>query len=264
VRRFLVFAIMLAAAAVTARAQEWNKSFTVSGRPQIVVEADDGNVIVNAGAASQVAVRVQVIGWRLDDDVKVGASQSGNRIEITVRKRSGFAGLFGSHSIRITLSAPPESDLALHTKDGNVEISDIRGRQQLRTGDGNITLRGVEGAVSCDTGDGNIHAEGRFDEFNARTGDGNIDARVRAGSKMSGGWSISTGDGNVRLELPSSLAANLDAHTGDGHVRSDLPLTVSGSMSERAIRGQLNSGGPTLEVRTGDGDIRLVKTVGSL
>ena len=113
-------------------------------------------------------------------------------------------------------------------------------------------------------GDGNVVADGRFDEFSARTGDGNIDATIRSGSKMSSSWTMHTGDGNLHLALPANFAANIDAHSGDGHVQSELPITVSGIFRENGLRGQMNGGGPTLELRTGDGDIRLTKVMGSL
>src|SRR5712664_2200001 len=50
------------------------------------------------------------------------------------------------------------------------------------------------------------------------TGDGSIDARVEPGSKLSGGWSIRTGDGSVDLVLPADLQASIDASTNDGHI----------------------------------------------
>jgi DUF4097 and DUF4098 domain-containing protein YvlB len=267
VRKIALCAVVLLVAALAARADDWNKNFPLTGKPQLVVETDDGNITVATGSAQQVQAEVHTTGYRIaNDDVRIEAHQDGNRVELRVRRPNHTFNLgFGSHhSIRVTLTVPPDSDLDLHTKDGNVEAAGVRGRHQIRTGDGNVKLRDVDGAVSVSTGDGNVIADGRFDEFSARTGDGNIDATVRSGSKMSSSWSMHTGDGNVHLALPANFAANIDAHSCDGHVQSELPITVSGSFKENGLRGQMNGGGPTLELRTGDGDIRLTKVTGSL
>jgi hypothetical protein len=257
---------LLVSVAVAARADEWNKNFAVSGKPEVVVEADDGNINIRAGAVQQVSARVTTHGWRIsNDDITVDARQEGNRVEVNVRKRSGsFSHMFGSYGIRIDVDLPANADVTLHTKDGNIDVAGVRGRQQIRTGDGNLHLTDLQGPVSAETGDGNIDLDCRCEALDAHTGDGNIDAAIRPGSKMSGTWTLRTGDGNIRLALPGDFAADLDAHTGDGRVRSDLPLTVSGSFGERDLRGKLNGGGASLEVRTGDGDIRLERQAATM
>jgi hypothetical protein len=37
----------------------------------------------------------------------------------------------------------------------------------------------------------------------------------------------------------------------------DLPVTVRGRISESAVKGTIGSGGPLLQIHTGDGSIRL-------
>ena len=76
---------------------------------------------------------------------------------------------------------------------------------------------------------------------------------------MKSGWVLRTGDGNVRLRLPGDFSANLDAHTGDGHVRSDFPISTNASGERNDLRGKINGGGQTLEIRSGDGTIEIEK-----
>ena len=90
--------------------------------------------------------------------------------------------------------------------------------------------------------------------------DGSVEAEVRAGSKITSPWYVTTGDGGVRLRLPSNFSADLDAHTGDGRIRVEFPITMpAGTMSQSNVRGQLNGGGQPLRVRTGDGSITISK-----
>ncbi len=265
-RKLLLCAAVLMIAGVAARADDWNKTFTVNAKPEVFVNTDDGNVIVVTGGGTQVAAAVHTSGWRISaDEIRVEAQQSGNRIELTVRKAPGMhLEFFGHRSIRIDLTVPTASDLNLTTKDGNIDATGVRGTHQLHSGDGNLRLRSLDGTLRAETGDGNIQLDGRFDVLDLHTGDGNVAAEIARGSKMTGMWTIRTGDGNIRLELPSDFSADIDAHTGDGHVHSNLPLTVSGNINENGLRGKLNAGGSVLELRTGDGDIRLEKAMGAI
>ena len=74
---------------------------------------------------------------------------------------------------------------------------------------------------------------------------------------MGDGWSLHSGDGSVTLSVPPALGAQVFLHSGDGSVRVDLPLRTTGGMHEHTVQGRLNGGGPLLEIRTGDGSIRL-------
>lgn len=236
---------------------DWNHAYQVQGRPQLVVDADDGNVRVNGQSGNAVNIAVHTEGWRIaPDEIEVNARQDGNRITVTLRKHKNGISFRLHTSLEIRVTVPADSDLDVKTRDGNLEVMRVNGTQKLHTGDGNAYLRDANGSIDVDSGDGNLDIEGRFDALSLRTGDGNIVATVREGSMMKTGWSVRTGDGNVSLRLPDKLAADLDAHTGDGHVRSDLPVTAT-SQSENDLRGKLNGGGQPLSIRSGDGTIEI-------
>lgn len=254
----LVFAAFFFCA-IAAPADDWNRAYKVTGRVQMVVDADDGNVTVHSGSGDSVRMSVHSAGWRIGpDEIEVNGRQEGNRVELTLRKhRTG--GIHFQTSLEIHITLPAASDLNIRTKDGNLDISGVKGTHRLHSGDGNADIRDVDGSVDLDTGDGNLRLDGRFDALSLRTGDGNIDAVARAGSKMTSAWTARTGDGNIDLRLPADFAADVDAHTGDGRVRSELPVSTSASNREKELRGKLNGGGQVLSLRTGDGDIDIRK-----
>jgi DUF4097 and DUF4098 domain-containing protein YvlB len=130
----------------------------------------------------------------------------------------------------------------------------------LHSGDGSENLNGVDGKLRASTGDGHIRADGRFDELELKTGDGHVEVRATAGSSLAAGWRLETGDGNVTLELPGELSANVDLHTSDGHIDLDIPITTEGNIRQNDVRGKLNGGGSLLTIRTGDGSIHLRKS----
>jgi DUF4097 and DUF4098 domain-containing protein YvlB len=149
--------------------------------------------------------------------------------------------------------------LNIHTDDGNVRVENVTGNLQFETGDGDVRLRDVEGSLHADTHDGNVEVNGRFNLLSLHTGDGNIDAEVGAATAPQSGWLMRSGDGNIRLKLPDNLGADLDAHTGDGEVNVGFPVTASGVGKENSFRGKINGGGVSIELRTGDGDIKVEK-----
>jgi len=129
----------------------------------------------------------------------------------------------------------------------------------LRSGDGSQTMQAVDGKLHANTGDGHITAEGRFDELDLKTGDGHVEVRAGAGSTLAEEWRVETGDGNVTLEVPGDLAADVSLHTGDGHIDLDMPVMTEGKLKQNEIRGKLNGGGKLMTIHTGDGSIHLRK-----
>lgn len=257
--RHLTLAVLLIFSAALARADEWEHSYPVTGKPQIVVDANDGDVEVAMASSQEVGVRVIAHGWKINNDLQITATQSGNRVEIKLHRSDKVCFGFCFQSIKVEIRAPRESDLDLHSGDGNLRVDDVRGKFQLETNDGDIRIRGTEGLLHANTHDGNIDVEGRFEMLNLRTGDGNIDAHVSATQAPQPGWALRTGDGNIRLSVPDNFAADLDAHTGDGSVKIDFPLTSSGTNRESEVRGKINGGGISIELQTGDGDVRVEK-----
>lgn len=238
-------------------AEEWRKTYTVSGKPDIQVNANDADLRVYTSDRKDVEVIVIADGYKIgDNDVRVTDRQSGDRLVFEV-SRPHHNVLFNFHSkgIRVELNIPRTADLNLHTGDGDIRVQPVTGNLQLDSGDGNIEAMGVAGPLKADTKDGNIRAQGVFTALDLHTGDGNVDAEVDSGSKMNSAWALRTGDGNISLQVPADFGAELDAHTGDGRVNVDVPVTVNGGLRETSIRGKINSGGQYLELRTGDGDI---------
>ena len=274
-------ALVAVFAAGSALADDWNKTFVVTGQPQLRIETDDASVIVRTWDQPKIAVRVTTAGWKIGPgEVEVGQSQAGNRVEITVRtaRRSFPFMSVGRHSIEVDIEAPRQMESDIRTGDGNIEATGLQGETRLRTGDGNIEVTNSQGATRLRTGDGNIVAEslggsleattgdgnmrvrGRLDSLTLRSGDGGIDAEVLPGSKIASSWRVESGDGSVTIRLPRDFAADLDVHTGDGNITVDFPLTtVAGGRSEHDLRARLNGGGSTFFIRTGDGSIRLAR-----
>jgi len=276
---FLAGVLVLGSAAGV-RAEEVTKTFTVSGHARVKVETDDGSVRVSTGDIKQVEVRVVYSGYKLDKDLLVSATQTGDSVEVVAKTSARWGFHWGSvhTSLRVEVHMPKDADLTVasgdgsvaaesingnldvHTGDGSIAVQGAKGDIRLRTGDGSITGRDLDGRVDATTGDGSVNLEGRFDGLNIKTGDGSVTARAHGGSKVQSGWNIHTGDGSIDLDLPGEIQANLDVSTHDGHISLGFPVTVEGTFSSSRISGKMNGGGAAIVVRTGDGSIHLSKT----
>lgn len=272
----LIFLAALAAPAV--RADDWTKTYSISGRADLHVQTDDGDVSITSADQKDIYAHVTASRYKIGDDVKVEESQSGDSINIRVRVPHNWG--FFSHGgpVHVELRVPRELNLEVNTGDGNVTAQPVAGNIRFTTGDGNIRANGVkgnmymhsgdghieasdlDGTLKVDTGDGHVTVGGRFDALDLHTGDGNIDASAMSGSKVAASWTLHSGDGRINLRVPGDLSADLDAHTGDGSITVDLPLTVVGSIGHTStVRGKINNGGGLLKIMSGDGSIHVEK-----
>jgi hypothetical protein len=265
--------------AATAWAQDWTKSFDVKGTPEIVLRMNDGHMVLKSWNQPRVQATLITTGYAAGD-WEVFPKQTGDRVEIEVRKRIGQLNWgWGMHTFRLEVTMPAKSNVDAETKDGHVEAYNLSGNIQvhtgdghisghdlggvlkLRTGDGHINLNRVNGALTAHTGDGHVTVDGRFDELEVDTGDGHVRASIASGSVMKNSWKLATRDGQVSVDMPSDFSAELEAHTGDGRIRTDLRgVSNPDRRSERNdFRAQLGRGGRTFTIRTGDGSIHLTQ-----
>jgi len=260
-RAFTLSLLSLFMLSSLALAEEWNKTYPLTGMPRLSVNADDAEVRIKSCDCKQIQARISWEGYK-PEKVKITENQDGDHIKLEVRTLNPHINItLGiSHKwIHIDLSVPKLANIEAHTGDGKIEVEGIQGELRVDTGDGGIDITGADGFLHAKSGDGHIKVAGRFDQLDLHTGDGRIEAQIQHGSIIKSAWEVRSGDGRVNLHLPLDFSANLYAKTGDGHIHSDLPLTVEGDVKggSNKIQGKLNAGGGTLNIQTGDGSIYL-------
>lgn len=249
-------------AVLPASAEEWSKSYSVTGKPDLRVETSDANIRVTTWDQNAIEARVVTTGYKIGEGgIRIEEHQTGDSVEIDVRYPH-FNVEFGwrRHHVDIILQMPREGKVNLRTGDGKIEIAGLKGEMDLHSGDGSENLESIDGKLRASTGDGHIRASGRFDEVDLKTGDGHVEVHAAQGSSMATAWRLETGDGGVRLDVPADMSADVDLHTSDGHIDLDMPITTAGKIRENEVRGKLNGGGSLLTIRTGDGSIHLGKS----
>lgn len=257
-----VIVVLCFAPVLRARADEWSKTFNLTGKPDLRVETSDANIRVSTWDQNTIEAKVTTTRYKIGDGgIRIEDHQNGDEVEIDVHyPHHGFTFDVGNHRVDIDIHMPREGRVNLHTGDGKIEVAGFKGEMDLRSGDGSETLDAVDGKLRASTGDGHIRASGRFDELEVKTGDGPVEVRAAAGSSLNAGWRLETGDGSVTLEIPGTMAADVDLHTSDGHIDLDIPVTTDGKLRENEVRGKINGGGSLMTIRTGDGSIHLRKS----
>jgi hypothetical protein len=283
VRQAILASLGLALIASTAHAgpKTWDQTWDVTTQPDVHVVAGDAHIRVHAGPTGQVKVHVEYAlrHWGLivgGGEPAVVFERKSEQIWITLHdpKSFGIIGGVDEHFVA-DVTVPPQVQLAVRTTDGAIDCEPLSGRLLFESSDGAIRAKGLKGDIEAHSNDGRVTLEeldgrlrartrdgrlttsGRFDELDLGAGDGHVDAFVRPGSQPASGWNVETGDGAVSLRIPHDINTLLDARTRDGHINLELPITVQGRLARRQLIGELNNGGPTLRIRTGDGSITL-------
>jgi len=262
-RLLLLFtALLLSQFAV---AEDWNKTFNLTGKPNLRVETSDAKLTVDTWDQNTIEAHIVVFGYKIGPGgIDIYDHQSGNNVAIEVRyPREVFhIGWEGhGHRVEIQIHMPRQGNVDLKTGDGGIRLTGLKGEMNVTSGDGSQELENIDGILRARAGDGHIRADGRFDGLSLRTGDGRIEATALPDSTMKNEWDLHAGDGSVTLRIPEKFAANVDFETHDGHLNVDLPFTVTGGrLKDNVIRGTINGGGNLLTIHTGDGSIHVEHT----
>jgi len=259
---FLPLLLVSLAFTASALADDWSKTYDLTGKPSLRVDAGDASIRIENWDQNKIEAHVTTRGWHIGtDDVKIVERQQGNSVDIEIRQPNRHHVSFGIEARRTELEIrmPRNAKVDIRSQDGSISAKGLAGELDFSSGDGRLELENVDGNLRAHTSDGSVRVSGRFDVLDLNTSDGRVDLEVRPGSQIQQSWRIRTSDGSVAVRLPGEMAADVDLHTGDGHITTNIPIVVEGSFDQENLHGKLNGGGNRLSIYTGDGSITLDK-----
>lgn len=186
------------------------------------------------------------------------------------RSKSFLLGLFSKRGkapetgFRIYLPAGRNSDVTL--RDGDIEISGLRGRVAARSETGAISISRVAGAVDAAAGTGRLQVADISGPVTLEGGTSSVaaeritgDARVRTGTgsiyvkAVGGGAELAANTGSIKVD---GVAGPLKAVSGTGSIKGETP---SATVEARTNTGSINLSGLTggASVRCGTGSATL-------
>lgn len=274
--------ILMVAGVVSTQAggEDWQKSYPVSGKASVTVSTGDASTEVRScGGCREVRIRVE---WndRGPGDYILNEFKSGDHVNFELKEKPHMGFHIGMRrGPHVTVETPAMADLdartadgalkvsgiqgslELHTSDGAVDVWDVTGAVRLTASDGAIRIHNASGTLESRSSDGSVTIDGRFSALQVHTSDGSLDIALAEGSQLTAASRIESSDGQVKIRLPRTLAADLDVHTSDGRIDCSLPVTTEGynssSSSGHSLRGRLNAGGAPLAIHTSDGNVQI-------
>jgi beta-lactamase regulating signal transducer with metallopeptidase domain/DUF4097 and DUF4098 domain-containing protein YvlB len=196
--------------------------------------------------------------------------------EIIISKARGRAELnTGGGEIAVSDST---LDGWVNTGGGDVRVVRVQGNLRTNTGGGDVQLDEALHGGRISTGGGDIRIGRTAGRLEAQTGGGDIDLRAVAGSvRASTGAGdvrvvvvegeearridLSSGTGDVVLDLPDDFEGTFDLETSGAHdggeIETRLPLPIERRGDAVRVRGAIGSASNVVRVRTTNGGIHL-------
>jgi hypothetical protein len=211
--------------------------------------------------------------------IRIEASSSSNSVQVrTVRPEFDHHGNMGA---KYVVRVPRQTEIdRMRSSNGSLRLENITGNATLNTSNGGVEVRGVDGHMAFQTSNGSVHAEDVRGGLRATTSNGGIHVHLR-GSQGSEPLQVSTSNGSVDLELDTPHTSELVASTSNGgitvrlpagtnaavsaytsghdRIHTDFDVTVHGQLVRSRLDGTIGSGGPRIDLRTSNGNIRLLK-----
>jgi len=209
-------ALLLAAAFTSsANAEEYLKSYTVSGRPEVHVRADNGGVHITSsnGNAVQFDVKYDKSDWGGDSSAgpHIDSQQNGNRVELTALVgEQGWFGGYHNRRLSVEIHMPRNGDLQVETSNGAIDVSSLNGHIWVHSSNGGIKAGDLAGTIDIGSSNGGIVLDAMKGTMKVSTTNGGI-----KGDHLDGQCELSTTNGSVHI---AGRFDGLDISSGNGSV----------------------------------------------
>lgn len=185
--------------------------------------------------------------------------------DVTVKRQLGMHTTNGSMSV-----SQIRGGVELESSNGRVEAEDVGGNAQVKTTNGKIFVRNTAGDANLRTTNGEIHAERINGKLTADTTNGRIyvsdarqdvsvdtsNGRIEASSPVVGGnWDLSTTNGAINVRLPEKGDYTVKGATSHGDVSTDLPLHTT----KNGIEGAIGAGTYEIKLNTSNSSLKVDK-----
>ena len=144
------------------------KHLAVSGPATLLVKNSNGGITITKGAKGEISIAAHKTAWGATQAeaeaalalLQVDISQEKDVITVQVEQKE--VSLFNegeNDSVEFTIIVPAETAVTAHTDFGNVELSDVTGKADLRSDYGHIVATNIKGGLIAHTASGRITAQ---------------------------------------------------------------------------------------------------------
>jgi len=262
---------------------------TFDARGTVNVSCPGGDVIVTGTARNQIVVKARTERGAIrfassggNATLEPAASRGCNdaHFELSVPAGVHLVTNTWSGSLRVT---GVKGEIDAHAQSGDVDVRDAGDDVEVETLSGDVTIQGASGAVNVHTVSGDISLTGGRGTVEMETVSGDIELRdvvssqVRTNSTSgdltfagaivnAGRYQFETHSGELRLELPANVGAELSLSTFSGEIDSAFPITLTpgahgiGASQAKKLTFSLGQGSARIIAETFSGDVTLTST----
>jgi len=225
--------------------EEWSRTYTLAKGGSLEIVNTNGPIAVNAATGPQVEVKAIRQARAASEDeaqallkeTSIAEEVSPDRVAIRTANGNGILSGRRSISVEYQVKVPAGVQISVKTENGGIGLHDVDGNMTAFTTNGGIRVTNLAGAVSAHIVNGGI---------------------VIGVARVAGPIQLDAVNGGVRLDIPTSVNADLEAHAVNGGVSTDdgFPITAS-ERSRTRVAGKLNGGGTSISLSTVNGGVRL-------
>ncbi|MCK4967110.1 DUF4097 family beta strand repeat protein [bacterium] len=267
--------------------KDFNKTISFIEGGTIDIGSVNGSITIDSWDKKDVDIKakLKVKGEYADeiiDEVKIKTEIEGSTLSIGVDYPdfddvSFWDIIRGRRKPRISVSfrfkVPRISNIDAHSTNGGIKINDIEGSvlsrstngsieankivgdTELKTTNGRISTFDIIGNVKAKTTNGSINLDNNTGSVEARTTNGSISAEIL---KLEKDVICRTTNGSVNVKIHKDINADFVGKTTNGKIYTDFPILIQGEISKNRIEGKINDGGRLINLRTTNGNIRLL------
>jgi DUF4097 and DUF4098 domain-containing protein YvlB len=246
----------------------------------VVVTGTDRNQIVVKARTERGGIRFVSNGTVASLEPAASRGCSDARFELSVPAGVHLVTNTWSGSLSV---AGVKGEIDAHAQSGDVEVRDAGGDLEVETLSGDVIIQGVRGPANVHTVSGDITLAGARGSVELETVSGDIDlsdvvsAQVRTNSTSgdltfagaivdAGRYQFETHSGELRLELPANVGAQLSLSTFSGAIDSAFPITLTpgahgiGASQAKRLTFSLGQGSARIIAETFSGDVTITST----
>jgi hypothetical protein len=230
------------------QSEEWRKTYTLESGGRVAISNVNGKIDVVAGEGNEVEIVAKKTGRAASEAaarealqrIQIVDSVSDGVVKVETKIDRGGGGLF-NHSgaqVEYTVRMPRSAGLNVSNVNGGIEIVGVMGSVVAEATNGGVRARDIGGAIDASTTNGGVH--------------------VDLTSVSPDGVKLECTNGGVNLSLPADARATISARVTNGGIdTNDLKVQVRGETSRRRLDGDLNGGGPRIQLSGTNGGITI-------
>jgi hypothetical protein len=136
---------------------------------------------------------------------------------------------------------------------GRIRVLDARKPLALETTSGGIEVRDAPAGIHARTVSGRLEVTGACARVDVETRSGDILAQLREPLQAA---QVSSASGDVQLELPGGIGADLRAHSTSGSIDCTIPVTIV-EHGRNSLQAKVGRGGAPVRIETSSGDVSI-------